>query len=275
MIFAPAPMSASAASCAVSAGTAMTPTMMLRSRAISRDVVDRADREVADARPDLLRVVVEHRRDRDAVLGEDRRARDRAPEPAGADERDVVLALRAQDLPDLLEQRVGAVADAALAEPSERREVAPDLRRVDVRVLGDLLRRDPLLAHLPRLRQDLEVPAQARCDSHGEAFGHVLSPCRRFVTKRHDSASGPPDAVGRTVYDPARRARSASASTKYVNACSPSISTTGRSSRYRASSSGVAADVDELELEVELGLRPPRRPRAPARRGCSRPRGRR
>jgi hypothetical protein len=87
-----------------------------------------------------------------------------------------VLPLRAQDLPDLLEERVGAIADAALAEPSERREVAPDLRRVDVRVLGDLLRRDPLLAHLPRLRQYLEVPAQAGCDSHGEAFRHVPLP---------------------------------------------------------------------------------------------------
>jgi hypothetical protein len=43
--------------------------------ALSRDLADvgdRADREVADARPDLLRVVVQHRRDGDPVLGEDR-----------------------------------------------------------------------------------------------------------------------------------------------------------------------------------------------------------
>ena len=90
--------------------------MMLRSRAISPMSAIELIVEVTDARADLLGVVVEHRRDRDAVLGEDRRARDRAPEPSGADERDVVLALRAQDLPDLLEQRVGAVADAALPE---------------------------------------------------------------------------------------------------------------------------------------------------------------
>ena len=38
MIFAPAPISASAASCAESAGTAITPTMMLRSGAICADV---------------------------------------------------------------------------------------------------------------------------------------------------------------------------------------------------------------------------------------------
>ena len=39
----------------------------------------------------------------------------RQAEAAGADERDVVLALRAQDLPDLREERVDVVADAALA----------------------------------------------------------------------------------------------------------------------------------------------------------------
>ena len=65
------------------------------------------------------------------------------------------------------------VADAALAELAEVREVAADLRRVDVRVLGDLLRRDPRLPHLPRLRQHLEVPGQARRDADVQALGHT------------------------------------------------------------------------------------------------------
>jgi hypothetical protein len=69
----------------------------------------------------------------------DRRACDRAPEPARPDERDVVLALCAEDLPDLVQQRVRAVADSTLAEAPECRQVAPDLGRVDVRVLRDLL----------------------------------------------------------------------------------------------------------------------------------------
>src|SRR4029078_4407883 len=99
-----------------------------------------------------------------------------APEPSRPDQRDVVLSLRAQDLPDLLEERIGPIADAPLAEPSECREGAPDLRRVDVRVLGDLLRRDPLLAHLPRLREHLEVPVQARRDSDRETFRRVPLP---------------------------------------------------------------------------------------------------
>ena len=63
---------------------------------------------------DDVRVAVEHGGDVDAVLREDRRARDRLAEAAGADERDVVLALRAEDLADLAEQAVDVVADARL-----------------------------------------------------------------------------------------------------------------------------------------------------------------
>jgi hypothetical protein len=83
-----------------------------------------------------------------------------------------VLPLGAEDLPDLGQQRVDRVADAALAEPAERREVAADLRRVDVRVLRDLLRGDPVLAHLLCLREDLQVPAQPSCDTDPETFRH-------------------------------------------------------------------------------------------------------
>jgi hypothetical protein len=64
------------------------------------------------------------------VLGKDRRARDRLAEAAGADERDVVLSLSAQDLPDLGEQRVDRVADAPLAELPEVREIAVALMLV-------------------------------------------------------------------------------------------------------------------------------------------------
>ena len=91
------------------------------------------------------------------------------PSRPAPDERDVVLALRAQDLADLAEQAVDRVADAALAELAEVREVAPDLRRVDVRVVGDLLRGDAVLAHLLRLRQHLEVAREARGDADADA----------------------------------------------------------------------------------------------------------
>jgi hypothetical protein len=47
-----------------------------------------------------------------------------------------MLAGGVQDLADLADQRLDAVTDAALAELAEPGEVAPDLRGVDVRVLG-------------------------------------------------------------------------------------------------------------------------------------------
>ena len=88
-----------------------------------------------------------------------------------ADEQDVVPPLRAQDLPDLAEQRVDVVAHSALAELAERGEIAPDLRRVDVRVVRDLLGRDPGLAHLLRLRQNLQVAAEPSRDADGQTIG--------------------------------------------------------------------------------------------------------
>jgi polysaccharide pyruvyl transferase CsaB len=66
-----------------------------------------------------------------------------------------------------------------LAELAEGGQVAPDLRRVDVRVVRDLLRGDALLAHLPRLRQDLEVTTQSRGDANRQPIRHVHSSCRR------------------------------------------------------------------------------------------------
>jgi hypothetical protein len=136
------------------------------------ELVQRAHEHAAERRPDLPGVGVEGCGDRDAVLGEDRRRGDRRAEATRADERDVVLPLCPQDLADLREQRIDRIPDAALAELAETGEVTADLRRVDVRVFGDLLRRDPLLPHLARLRQHLEVPTQARCDPDPQTFRH-------------------------------------------------------------------------------------------------------
>src|SRR5918999_678614 len=86
-------------------------------------------------------------------------------EVAGAEQRDVVLAAGAQDLADLRDQRVDVVADPALAELAEARQVAADLRRVHVRVLGQLLRGDRLLAHLARLREHLQIAREPRRDA--------------------------------------------------------------------------------------------------------------
>src|SRR4029453_5136315 len=118
------------------------------------DLVRVPDLDAVDLLADLRAVAVEHRDDAEAVVGEDVRRGDRAAEVAGPEERDVVLPAGPQDLADLRDERVDVVADPALAELAEPGEVAADLRRVHVGVLGQLLRRDGLLAHLARLRED-------------------------------------------------------------------------------------------------------------------------
>ena len=60
-----------------------------------------ADRQLAQLRADLLRVDVEQRDDPEAMVGEDVRAGDRRAEMPGAEQRDVVLARRVEDLADL------------------------------------------------------------------------------------------------------------------------------------------------------------------------------
>src|SRR4051812_16627857 len=131
---------------------------------------------VADPRgPDLLAdlglVGVEDRHDAEAMVGEDVRGRDRAAEVARAEQRDVVLAARAQDLADLRDERVDVVAHPALAELAEAGEVAADLGRVDVGVLGELLGGDRLLAHLARLGEDLQVARETGGHTERQAIG--------------------------------------------------------------------------------------------------------
>ena len=175
MIFTPASTRSSATSWAAPVGTASTPTTTSSSRITLLEVVVGADGQVlVDLLPDLRRVLVEQRDDAEAVVGEDVRAGDRLAQVARAEQRDVVLAGGAQDLADLRDERVDVVADAALAELAEAGQVAADLRRVDVRVVGELLRGDRLAAHLLRLGQDLEVARQARGDAQRQPLASAV-----------------------------------------------------------------------------------------------------
>jgi hypothetical protein len=65
-----------------------------------------ADRNVPDRTADLVWIGVENGGDVDSVLREDRRAGNRLTEAPRSDQRDVVLALGAEDLADLSEQRI-------------------------------------------------------------------------------------------------------------------------------------------------------------------------
>ena len=256
MIFTPASTSWSATPCAASAGTARTPTTTSSSLTTCWSSSKRAHRDAAELRADHLRVGVEDRDDAEAVVGEDVRAGDRLAEVAGAEEGDVVLARGVEDLADLADQRLDPVADAALAELAEAGEVAADLGRVDVGVLGELLRGDRLAAHLAGLDQHLQVAREPRRDAQREAvaiggqgavLGAVLGDCRL--------GHGPTVCRARVN---ASRSKTSSLTTR------PSTSTTGIRSKYAFEQAIVGIDVDLAQArfrrrQLERSRRAPRR----------------
>ena len=170
MIFTPASTSSSASGCAAAFGTARTPTTMSSSSTTRLEVASVAHRAVpTSGRPCAGSVskIATTRKPWSAKMSLRRRS---PAEVAGAEQRDVVLAGGPQDLADLRDERVDVVADAALAELAEAREVAADLRRVDVRVVAELLGGDRLLAHLLGLREDLQVAREPRGDAERQAL---------------------------------------------------------------------------------------------------------
>ena len=196
MIFTPASTSRSATAWAASAGTARTPTTISCSATTDSSSPKSRTCRSPTSLADDVRVDVEHGDDLEAVVGEDVGAGDRLAEVAGAEEGDVVLAGGPQDLADLGDQRLDVVADAALAELAEAREVAADLRRVDVGVVRQFLRRDRLAAHLAGLGEDLQVAREARRDAErkplavdDQPVGHLDAP--RLVSSIHLCAHGP------------------------------------------------------------------------------------
>ena len=108
------------------------------------------------------------------MVGKCARPGDGLAQVARAEQRDVVLTRRAQDLADLRDERIDVVAHAPLAELAEAREVTPDLRGIHIGVLGDGLARDGGLPHPLRLREHLQVPGEPCCDSECELFCHVI-----------------------------------------------------------------------------------------------------
>src|ERR671915_76301 len=158
MIFTPASTRSSATPWAASVGTARTPTTTSSSRITrSRSSYGRTTRFSFTLVPTLA--------------GEDVRPGDRLAQVAGAEQGDVVLARAAEDLADLRDERVHVVAHAALAELAEAGQVAADLGRVHVRVVGQLLRGDGLATHLLRLGQDLEIAREAGGNAPRQAPG--------------------------------------------------------------------------------------------------------
>ena len=106
----------------------------------SCDVVDR--HAAARLLADLLLQRVEQRRDLEPFLAEARIVGEREPEVAGAHDGDAQLAIEAENLAQVALQIADVVADAADAELAEVGEVLADLRGVEVKLLGERLRRD-------------------------------------------------------------------------------------------------------------------------------------
>ena len=173
-----------------------------------------------------------------------------------------------------LDERVDAVADAALAELAEARQVAADLGRVDVGVLGQLLRGDRLLAHLAGLDQHLQVARQPRGDAEREALAVERDSVDRLAqspagssTRRRCLRGEYPSAAGRYERRPAAARRRAPARRPPRRRPRPPGSARGSVASRRV----VALDVDLAQLEGgALVAHRQDRARGPRRRGGSR-----
>ncbi len=95
-----------------------------------------------ERRPIFVALGVEERDDREAFLPEPRIVGERESEIAGAEDRDAHGAIEPEDHPQVALELLDVVADAAHAELAEVREVLPNLRGVQMELLGQRLRRD-------------------------------------------------------------------------------------------------------------------------------------
>ena len=130
---------------------------------------DGAHDQIADLGADLARVAVEERRDHETsrpqavVLG------DRRSQVSGADDRDALHVVGAEDVLDAVGEQLDVVADSALAELAEVREIAADLSGVDLGHLGEPRRGDRLTAVFAQVEQRVEIGGQTLDDAVGNA----------------------------------------------------------------------------------------------------------
>src|SRR5262249_50549607 len=94
----------------------------------------------ARAPPDLLLQRIEQRDNLEAVVSEAGVIRERETEIAGAHDRDAHPAIEPEDLPEMAPQFLDVVADPADPQLAEVRKVLPDLRGVEVKLLGERVR---------------------------------------------------------------------------------------------------------------------------------------
>ena len=169
----------------------MIPILMPRSAHDGREVVDRLDREVADALADLGRVGVHEREHPEPSGAEAPVVGERLAEVAEPDDGDRPVGGEPELGGDPVDEELDLVADAPGAVGAEVGEVLADLRRVDPGELGEPLRGDGADVLVGGLEQGPVVERQARHRRLGDpprgllcaasrAVGHVPSgPLRR------------------------------------------------------------------------------------------------
>src|SRR2546422_5880733 len=138
-------------------------------------VADVADHETVPAGADLLGIFFVNRGDVEAAMPEAGILHQRAADPAGADQYDAVGASQAQVVANPRGERRNGIAQAALAERAEEREVLAHLRRGGAAAPGELGGGDGGLALRVELLEEPEVQGEP---SHG-ALGD-LPHCELF-----------------------------------------------------------------------------------------------
>src|SRR6266702_4659393 len=221
-------------------------------------VADVADHQTVPAGADLLRVLVVNRGDVEAALPEAGILYQRAADPAGADQYDAVRASQAQDVANPRGELRDGIAQAALAERAEEREVLAHLRRGGAAAPGQLGGGDGGLALRVELLEEPEVQGEPPHCAVGDLPHCELFHNRTLQRKSRTNSSGAsvsgraagssPSAVSPGVTTAAERPVAAittlrsclrrrvkQAVTNARNAAIPSGATSGRASGVRRS----------------------------------------
>ena len=133
---------------------------------------------------DLLVPVIEERRDLEALHAKPRIVREGETQIARAHDRHAELLIQPENLPEMPFQIAHVVTDAADAELAEVREVLADLRGVQVKLLGQRLRRNCPHAGAVERIQAAEIDREAVCGEFGDLLG-ALADFRRLVRGFH------------------------------------------------------------------------------------------
>ena len=104
----------------------------------------------------------------------------REPQIARAENRHLQLSLEAQNLPQMALQILDVVADAAHAELAEIGEVFPDLRRVEMKLLRERLRRHGLHAGRIQRVQAAQIHRQPVGGELGDLLVELFALDRQF-----------------------------------------------------------------------------------------------